>query len=177
MAAILSVTIQNVRYSNVSSIWMFGIRIPTVLFNLEPRQKSNWWKVTCKPSSMQRIDRCHSSCDAVTLDVNIALRRHRVDINVGNSPMSITLVYDVITDFHVPVWSRFGSWVEHVWEKEALCGDRRVHCCKLLSLLLCDSLGGGGYSRNAPYTYKVLYLFKCNESKWAAFWSFETVLS
>ena len=35
MAAILSITIwkpdlQNVRYSNVSGVWMFGIRIPTV---------------------------------------------------------------------------------------------------------------------------------------------------
>lgn len=52
---------------------------------------------------MQRVDRSHSSCNGWTLDIDVALRRALVHINVQHTPMLVAFFYHIITDFLVPV--------------------------------------------------------------------------
>ena len=52
---------------------------------------------------MQRVDRSHSSCNGWTLDIHIALRGALVHIDVKHTPMLVAFLYDIITNFLVPV--------------------------------------------------------------------------
>ena len=66
----------------------------------------------------------------------VALWRHLVDVNVKHSAVPAALVYNVITNFQIPVGGRLRGRIEHVGQQEALGRNWRVHRSQLLLLLL-----------------------------------------
>ena len=88
--------------------------------------------LTGKPSTVQSVDGCHRCGDVGTLDVDIALGRGLVHVDVGHPPVLVALLDDVVPDLLVPVGVSLCDGVEHVGQHEALRRDGRQVALLLL---------------------------------------------
>ena len=99
---------------------------------------------------MQCVDGGDGCGDVGTLDVDIALGRGLVHVDVGHPAVLVALLDDVVPDLLVPVRVSLRDGVEHVGQHEALSSDGRQTLLLLLfgrhvnSLLrsLLDSVDG-----------------------------------
>lgn len=81
---------------------------------------------------MKSIDRGSRCSKAGTFDVDVALRRSTIYVDVQHSSVLIALLYDVILQFRLPVWT--------IRSKEMETHDVQynigLHCIKLHTTLV-----------------------------------------